>query len=181
MASEISKEEASRIFEQHSQYVYRVSLLLSKSESLADDITQETFLKIFKNYHKYDPTKPIEPWIYSITVNTFRNLYRKQKWLNFFGTTPEKGTEVNTVEQSILQEEQNQELRLGIEHLSSKNREVIVLYYFAELKINEIASVLDIPIGTCKSRLNRAVNELRRELSNNNIQFRKERPICEKL
>ncbi len=164
MAAEITKEEANRIFIEYSPYVYRTALLLTKSEALADDVTQETFIKVFKKYHSFDSAKPIKPWIYKITVNTFRNMYRRQKWLKFIGLIPDLPSEDNTVERSILRGEQYRELCNEIDLLSAKNREVIVLYYFADLKLSEIALVLDIPIGTCKSRINRALTQLRGQL-----------------
>lgn len=169
LATEITKEEAEIIFIEYSPYVYRTALLLTKSEALADDVTQETFIKVFEKYHLFDSTKPIKPWIYKITVNIFRNMYRKQKWLKFVGVIPDKPTSENTVESSILRKELNWALYNEIGKLPAKSREVIVLYYFGELKLSEIASILDIPIGTCKSRLNRALKQLRGKLPQKSI------------
>ncbi|MHC0035300.1 RNA polymerase sigma factor [Pseudoneobacillus sp. C159] len=179
METKIIKEEANRIFNEFSPYVYRTALLLTKSESLADDVTQETFIKVFKNYHSFDKTKPIKPWIYKITVNTFRNMHRRQRWLKFIGFVPDMPTEHNTVERSILQGEQNQEICNQIARLSTKSREIIVLYYYAELKLIEVASILDIPIGTCKSRLNRALKELRKQLCDKSFYINQGGDICE--
>jgi RNA polymerase sigma factor (sigma-70 family) len=179
LKTEITKEEANRIFIEFSPYVYRTALLLTKSESLADDVTQETFIKVFKNYHSFDTTKPIKPWIYKITVNTFRNMYRRQRWLKFIGFVPDIPTEDNSVERSILQEEQNLEICNQIARLSAKSRVVIVLYYFAELKLIEVASILDIPVGTCKSRLNRALKELRKQIPEKSFYINQGGEICE--
>lgn len=169
LVTEITKEEAERIFIEYSPYVYRTALFLTKSEALADDVTQESFIKIFEKYHLFDSARPIKSWIYKITVNTFRNMYRKQKWLKFIGVIPDIPTTENKVESSILRGEQNHEIYNEIGRLSAKSKEVIVLYYFAELKLSEIASVLDIPIGTCKSRLNRALKQLRGQLPEKNL------------
>jgi RNA polymerase sigma factor (sigma-70 family) len=83
LKEEISKEKAEAVFREHSQYIYRVALFLTSSRSLADDITQETFMQIFRQYHKFDISKPIQPWIYKITLHTTRNILRKQRWLHF--------------------------------------------------------------------------------------------------
>ncbi|MCG3088501.1 RNA polymerase sigma factor [Sporosarcina cyprini] len=173
MATEITKDEAERIFNEYSPYVYRTALLLTKSEALADDITQETFIKAFEKYHLFDPTRPIKPWIYKITVNTFRNMYRKQKWLKFIGVIPDISTIENTVETTILRGEQNREIYNEVANLPAKSREVIVLYYFAELKISEVSLILDIPIGTCKSRINRAIKQLRCQLPENKLNLKR--------
>lgn len=122
---------------------------------------QDTFIKIYKKYHQYDMSKPIEPWIYRITVNTARNMLRKQKWLSFFRDIPQQ--ECNEfVESAFLFEEEKKELWQAINKLSGKSREVIVLHFYLGMKLNEVAEILNIPLGTCKSRLNSALNSLRK-------------------
>ena len=62
----------------------------------------------------------------------------------------------------IMQEEANREIYEEINRLSFKSKEIIILHFYAGLKLSEIAEALDIPIGTCKSRLNYALNQLRK-------------------
>ena len=80
MTQTISKEEARQLFEAHSALVFRMALLLTRSRTLADDVVQETFIRIFQKYHLYDPAKPIQPWICQIAMNVTRNLLRKNRW-----------------------------------------------------------------------------------------------------
>jgi RNA polymerase sigma factor (sigma-70 family) len=108
----------------------------------------------------------MQPWIYKITLNITRNILRKQKWLKFIGFAPESA-EGKNVESIVLQDEQNQELLKAIHRLSLKSKEVIVLHFYADLKLREIAAALDIPIGTCKSRLHTALNQLRKQFPDN--------------
>lgn len=169
MTNEISKELAKQIFIEYSPYVYQTALLLTKSESLADDVTQETFIQVFKKYHTFDTNRPMKPWIYKITVNTIRNMIRKQRWLKFIGFSPEISDEKNSIEHFILQDERNNGLWSEINQMPAKSKEIIVLHYYAELKISEIAEILNIPIGTCKSRLNTALSQLRRKLPKNEL------------
>ena len=109
MNNEISKEKAEMIFKEHSNYIYRVALFLSKSKELADDITQETFIQVFRKYYIVDSSKPIQPWIYKVTLNVTRNMLRKQKWLKFIGKLPEK-TSLDLVETTVLKTEEENEL-----------------------------------------------------------------------
>jgi RNA polymerase sigma factor (sigma-70 family) len=155
------------MFEEHSSFVFCTAYFLTRSKTLADDITQETFIKIIKNMSKYDVNKPLKPWIYKITINTTRNMLRKNKWLNFVGITPDT-EDKETIEQVVLQTEKEKELIQEIDQLSQKLKEVIVLHFYSELKLKEVAEVLDIPIGTCKSRLNAALNKLRKQIPNDN-------------
>ncbi|PKM78165.1 MAG: RNA polymerase subunit sigma-70 [Firmicutes bacterium HGW-Firmicutes-15] len=165
---DISQDQAEAIFVEHSSYVYRIALFLSKSPTLAEDITQDTFLQVFRKYNSYDPAKPITPWIYQIALNITRKTMRKQKWLHLVKEVP-TNEGLNYVEDKILQDELGHELWKEINKLTLKSREVIVLHYYSGLKLNEIATALDIPLGTCKSRLNTALNSLEKQLQGNKI------------
>lgn len=147
---------------------------------MADDITQETFIRLIKKFHLFDPTKSIEPWIYKITINITRIFLRKQKLLRIFGISYSGIPEFELVEKSILQNEFQDELWKEINSLPQKNREVIILHYYLELKLDEVANSLDIPIGTCKSRLNYALSKLRKSMSVNEF-FMVEEKLKEEL
>ncbi|WP_232697527.1 RNA polymerase sigma factor [Brevibacillus daliensis] len=151
------------IFNKHSSLVYRTAYFLTKSKSMADDITQETFIRMIKKFHLYDPTKPIEPWIYRITINITRNMIRKQKLLNLVGFTSNFSEE--EVETKILKNERKDELWSVINLLPHKSKEVIILHFYSELTLEEVANSLEIPLGTCKSRLNYALTKLRKSIS----------------
>ncbi len=168
MIKQISKEKAEMLFREHSAYIYRTALFLTRDKALADDITQEAFLQIFSKYGMYDASKPIKPWIYKITLNITRNMLRKQKWCNLFGETPENGCG-EWVETAVIKSEEEAELWLETNKLSLKSREVIILHFYSGLKLKEISEILDIPLGTCKSRLNQALNTLRKQLPENDF------------
>lgn len=179
MRNEISKENAEMIFKEHANFIYRVALFLTKSKELSDDITQETFLQVFRKYHTFDYTKPIRPWMYKITLNITRNMLRKQKWLKFIGKLPENNC-LDLVENAILKNEEEKELWREINNLDLKSREVVIMHFYAGMKLKEVSDSLGIPLGTCKSRLNSALNSLRRQLSQNEFSFwEKGGDLCE--
>jgi RNA polymerase sigma factor (sigma-70 family) len=160
---EITRETAEKVFNQHSAYIFRIALFLTKSKTLADDVTQETFLQIFKKYHTYDTDRAIEPWIYKITLNITRNLLRKQKWLIFTDILPDSAA-LHSTEGQFIKSEEEQELWNMINKLSQKYREIIILHYYSDMKLSDIAYTLNIPLGTCKSRLNSALTNLKKQL-----------------
>ena len=164
----ITQDQAEVIFRDHSHHIYRAALFLTKSPTLADDITQDTFIQVFRKYHCYDPAKPISPWIYKIALNITRKTLRKQKWLFLTKEVPDNEG-CNLVEKVVLKNEQDEELWKEINKLTQKSQEIIVMHYYSGLKLNEIATVLGIPLGTCKSRLNAALNSLGKQLHGNNI------------
>ncbi len=167
MTQQITRAEAEKIFQEYSAYVFKTALFLSRSKEMADDITQETFLKIYKGYPTFDNEKPIRPWIYKITLNTVRNMLRKQRWLSFFNEIPE--TSADVLDTVVQDGEDRRILWKAVNKLSLKRKEVIILHFYLGMKLNETAMVLDIPLGTCKSRLNGALNALKKHLSNSNL------------
>lgn len=173
MYSSITKETAERMFNDYSGYVFRVALFLTKSRELADDITQETFIKAFRKYSSYDPARPFEPWLYKIAINTARNMYRRQKAMALLDEVYDQDSGIS-VEENILEREQRDGLWQEINHLSLRSREVIVLHFYSGLKLKEIAHVLGIPLGTCKSRLNYALKTLKQRISQTDVTDRKE-------
>jgi RNA polymerase sigma-70 factor (ECF subfamily) len=170
MKNGITKEEAELVFSEHSAFVYRQVLLITRSKVLAEDITQETFIRVFGNYHKYDTTRPIRPWIYRIASNVAYNALRREKWRSYIGAIPE-GEGFNPVENAILESEEEKELFREIDRLSFKGRQVVILHFFSGLKMHEIAEMLGIPIGTCKSRLNAALASLRERLGRDDLRI----------
>ncbi|MGD8191345.1 RNA polymerase sigma factor [Brevibacillus ginsengisoli] len=169
----ISKVKAQELFEMYSPFVFRMAYLITRSKTLADDAVQETFLRIYQKYDLFDQTKPIQPWISAITVNVTRNLLRKNKWqvlTDFFPSIRAR----DSVEDSYIQNETQQALWKLIQVLPVKSKEILVLRYYAELQLAEIATILQIPIGTCKSRLNCALKHLRKKVSVEKLQL-----ICE--
>jgi len=170
LSNEISKEKAEMIFKEHSNYIYRVALFLTKSKELADDITQETFIQVFRKYYTFNPSKPIQPWLYKVTLNITRNMLRKQKWLKFIGQLPEKSC-LNLVENTVFKTEEENELWREISTLHYKSREMVILHFYSGMKLKEISDSLGIPLGTCKSRLNSALSTLRGRLPENDFEF----------
>lgn len=156
-----------QLFNEHKTYIYRTALLLTHSESLADDIVQETFIRIFKKYHSYNQQKPFKPWIYKIALNVTRNILRKNKWLLFVGQIPEK-TDPKTIEDQN-ENEVHLELQKEINQLTVKSREVIILHFYNGFTLKEISEIANIPLGTCKSRLNTGLNRLRKRLKENDL------------
>lgn len=133
----------------------------------AEDLLQDTWLKVFRHYKRYDRNKPFDKWLFSICVNTYKNsinsaFIKKQKLFKneeekrlFFASIPEVND--NTIDDYA-------ELHKAISSLSKKHRIVIVLYYFKDFSVNEISQIVNIPVGTVKSRLAVAREEIKRRL-----------------
>jgi RNA polymerase sigma-70 factor (ECF subfamily) len=142
------------------------------SQEQAEDILQETFLRVYRNRHAYRRVAKFSTWIYTIAGNLARTELRKRNRRRLFSISDmgvedkdyEVADEVFNPESyvdTILHEEV---IQREINNLSPKFREVIILRDIQELSYEEIAKVLRIPIGTVKSRVNRARLRLQTQL-----------------
>ncbi|RMF61615.1 MAG: sigma-70 family RNA polymerase sigma factor [Calditrichaeota bacterium] len=131
----------------------------------AEDILQETFLRVYRKRHAYRRVAKFSTWIYTIAGNLARTELRKRKRRRLFsisdmGVEEDKDYEVSDEEfnpeqhvDSLLHDEV---IQREINKLSPKFREVIILRDIQEFSYEEISQILRIPIGTVKSRVNRA-------------------------
>lgn len=156
----ISKEEAEEMFNTYKTYIYQSALFLTHSHELADDVTQEVFIKAIVYYHSYDPKKPIKAWLYKIMLNVTRTMMGKQKNYIPLEELLEVRSE-NCIENNMLIDERNKQILRAIDRLGDKIKQVLYMHYYLEMTLEEIAEILEIPVGTCKSRLHTGLRRLR--------------------
>ena len=164
--SQSGDEEAfGTLFHEYKNLVYRTAYLMLDDASEAEDVLQEVFYQVHRSLSTFDPTKgAFTTWLHRITVNQCLNRRRRLRLpvlsLERLLFLPQ-ATYVRSPEDRLADEEIIvQELR----HLSDKLRATVVLRYYRELSYDEIAQILDIPVGTVKSRLDAALKILRRRL-----------------
>ena len=146
--------------------LYGLCTFLCSNSYEAEDLYQETWLKVVKNIGKYDPSKEFEPWLTTICVNTYRNTLRrilKSPVFNTFTTTEEKEEVINSV--PAPEGHDYSDLYAAIDKLPEKLRLTVLLFYFRDMDIEKTATVLGIPPGTVKSRLNKARKLLKEVLT----------------
>ena len=153
--------------------LYGLCTFLCANSYEAEDLYQETWLKVVKNIDKYDPSKEFEPWLTTICVNTYRNTLRpilKSPVFNTFATTEEKEQAINSIPAPEGCDYSN--LYAAINSLPEKLRLTVLLFYFRDMDIESAAAVLGIPPGTVKSRLNKARKLLKEVLADeSDLQF----------
>lgn len=144
----------------------KLCVSLTDHHSDAEDLFQSTWEKAIRSIRKYDISKPFDKWLFTICVNVFRDRvrrYENRKVLRF-----KDGREDERFLSSIPSEDGDRDeilaLRAAVAQLKPPLREVIVLYYFRDYSVSELAEMLCIPEGTIKSRLSAARAELRKEL-----------------
>lgn len=156
--------------------VYRYAFRMTKDTEQAEDITQETFVKLWKNIHKFDLEKKFRTWLLGIAHNTAIDYLRKRKIFVFsdFDTKDEGNAIIDTLadiaplpSEIFEQVERKQLLDRALEEISPMHREVLALYYEEGLTFNEIGEILNKPLNTVKSQHRRALESLRKILEGN--------------
>ena len=128
----------------------------------ADDVLQETALQIFRKLPYLREPAVFRPWTYRIASRiAFNQLKRARRWEPLDNAGPESLAPLN----SNLGELPDEAFLTLLDHVSPASRAVLLLRYQHDLSIEETAAVLEIPIGTAKSRLNYGVTTLRKHLS----------------
>jgi RNA polymerase sigma-70 factor (ECF subfamily) len=149
------------LFEQYKNLVYRTAYLMLNDGIEAEDALQDVFVQVYKGLPNYDPQKgAFTTWLYRITIRYCLN-HRRKKRMDY-----QPLNETTVVASVWMEVEDNEMLQQAIDQLKPKLRAVIVLRYYWDLPYNEIAQVLEIPLGTVKSRLNQALKNLRHMLAN---------------
>ena len=149
------------LFEQYKNLVYKTAYLLLGDAHEAEDALQEVFLSVHKSLRSFDARKgSFITWLYRITFNFCLNHRRRRHHHSSLeDVSPTPATDFPSAQ---LAEEDS--LWQATRSLSDKQQAVIVLRYYWELPYAEIASILEVPLGTVKSRLDLALKTLRKIL-----------------
>ncbi|KGX83363.1 MULTISPECIES: sigma-70 family RNA polymerase sigma factor [Pontibacillus] len=152
------------LMEKYGDMVLRVAFTYVKEEKLAEDLSQEIFIRCYKSLHNFDNRSSYKTWLYRITVNYCKDYVRSwafRKLIPKSMTKVEYEHNMRSVATEVLEKEESEELFHKVLRLSVKLREVIILYYYEELTVDEISDVLDVNSNTVKSRLHRARRNLK--------------------
>lgn len=153
--------------------LYWLCLTLCADSFEADDLYQDTWMKVVRCISQYDSNHEFEPWLTKICVNTYRNTLRritKSPIFNNFSSNEEKTATLENI--AAKEQADYSDLHEAINRLPEKLRITIILFYFRDMDINSTATLLNIPIGTVKSRLNKARKLLKEVLTyETDIQF----------
>lgn len=132
------------------------------------DIVQDIFVRAYRSIQSFDTTLRFSPWIYRIAHNTFVNALRARGKSAFISLDLDTFVSPLDLGATSPQEEDRELMRKiideGLAKISSKYREVLILYYFEELPYTDIADILHIPVSTVGIRLLRAKKELKKNI-----------------
>lgn len=159
----------------HEKIVYNVALRMMNHGEDAKDISQEVFLKAYRSLSNFDERSAFSTWLYRITHNTCIDEMRKRKGKQSYSLEEELENEEgsmqrqiadegDTPEESLLREEQKSEILQALDNLSAEHKAAIILRDVKGLSYEEIAEILELSLGTVKSRISRGRNQLKKEI-----------------
>ncbi|RSD25495.1 RNA polymerase sigma factor [Mesobacillus subterraneus] len=156
------------IYEKYYRDVYHFALYFTNNKQEAEDITQETFVKIIKSIGNLKSTDKLKTWILSITKNTAMDLHRKKKFIRLFPDWGwEKEKDSFTPEDRLIQKGEWTELQSALLSLKQQYRTVVILRGLKELSIKETAEVLGCSETKVRVDYHRALQLLKKQVLSN--------------
>lgn len=160
----LSEEQAFRIaMESYSEYLLKIAYLYVKDWQISEDIVQDVFLIYYEKIEQFEERSSLKTYLVRITINKCKDYlkswrYRKLSLTNiFFGTKKD--------DSPLIKQEECLHIADAVLHLPLHLREVIIHYYYDELSVLEIAVLLSLSDNTVKTRLRRARQLLKKELT----------------
>ena len=148
------------VYKATSGFVYNVALRIAHNNLDAEEITQDVFMKIFRNLKKFGFRSAFKTWVYRITVNTALNHYRKSRRqesdrVDYESVSKSLESDCSTA-QEVIRDDNEAGLKVLLDRLSPEYKICLILREIEGLSYEEIAATLKIPINTVRSRLKRA-------------------------
>ncbi|MCB9454185.1 MAG: RNA polymerase sigma factor [Anaerolineaceae bacterium] len=159
------------LFDRYYQQIYRAAVSITQDDAAAEDITQDCFLKIHRYANRIDTSLPLAPWLYRVTVNLSYTWVsrRKKRRVSLEAIVDRLMSPIwQSPDHMVEYIDMQEQVRRAIKELPFNQRVVVVLYYINGLNLEEIAETLNCPVGTVKSRLHYARENLRHCLDNVN-------------
>lgn len=142
--------------ETYSNRIYRLALRYTGDREEAEDLTQETFLRVYKNLSKFDRSKSAGPWIFKIATNLCRNYLRQRNRVFFEEDSDALNLKTkNSPEALFIEKEAGLEIAAALDELPLSYREIILLKTVAGLSYKQIGETLDLNLSLVKNRLYR--------------------------
>jgi RNA polymerase sigma-70 factor (ECF subfamily) len=158
---------AEELFERYAHALLRFADRMLGDRDSAEEVIQEVFVKVISRAHQYDGRAPVSSWLFAIAANTCRDRRRRDRRapvvpLDAIANLPARG---EGVESRLVGRERRDAVRKALDSLSQEQREALVLARYHGLPYAEIASVLGISVGAVKTRIFRAVENLKARFS----------------
>jgi len=155
------------LYDRHRQLVFRTVLAITGDSDVASDLLQDVYLRLYRFIDRVDTSRPLEPWLYRMSTNlAYTWMKRNKKWMHPLEDMAEwlGSSGKNTPHDLVERQDELDQIQEALSALSLSQRVVVVLYYLNDLSLQEISEILEIPVGTVKSRLHYGRQALKKKL-----------------
>ena len=155
-------QQASILFERYHKRILNFLARMTMDRAIAEDLTQNVFLRMIRYRNSYQEGKAFQSWIYQVARNVFSDHYQANKNRRSDYTDVEKMSDsMMDPDESSEQHEREETLRRSMALLSEEQRELLVLTRFQHMKYEEAAAILDTTVANIKVKVHRAIAKLR--------------------
>jgi RNA polymerase sigma-70 factor, ECF subfamily len=146
--------------------IFNLAFRMTDSYQDADDLSQETFIRAYRNLRQFDPQKRFFTWIYTVSLNLIRSHLKKHgremTRENTARNSPEAGIDQGALtEQGVMQAQEIRHLAICLQKLPADLREAVVLRFYQDLSFEEIASISGASLSAVKMRVYRGLEQLK--------------------
>lgn len=161
-----SLEALGNLYSRYNRMVYRTAYAITGDAEAAADLLQDVFLRLHRYAARIDTRRPLEPWLYRMTANLSYTWVKRRRWLRPLDEVAEwiAGEKRNLLQHQAELNDERHQIRKAISSLPLQQRVVVVFYYINDLSLQEISEILDVPVGTVKSRLHYGRKSLKKLL-----------------
>ncbi len=161
-AKEGEEEAMSEMYIYYKDYVFRSAWFILGKREEAEDVMENVFLKVFTKLHTFNMEKDFKPWLSRIILNESRNLYNKRK-----STYDNTELYLDGAKSSDFSLEEKMDIRRHLNRMDLGSKELILMRFFQNLTIEEIARIKKITQNNVKVRIHRAVKKLKESMQDN--------------
>lgn len=158
-----SREAYRELYDYTIHTVYKSVHFLLEEKADVDDVVQEIYIQVYRSLGQFETNRSFQPWLMGVVMRQIR-AYRRKRWMKLRIASRAESLKHHTAydfSEEIVDKVVTHVLLRAIQQLSFKLKQVIVLHYLHEYSQEEISNILDIPLGTVKSRIHAALQKLR--------------------
>ncbi len=153
-----------QLVDRYKDLVYTLALRMLKNKEEAEEVAQDTFIKVFRSLHKFKGESKFSTWIYKVAYNTCLDTIKKnKKHLNNVAIDEYTFNKLDTIDNAldnIINEEKRDLIKKCINKLPEDSSALLTLFYFEELSLEEISKIINVEANTVKVKLFRARKKL---------------------
>ena len=154
----------SKLVDRYKDLVFTLAIRMLKNREEAEEVAQDTFIKVFKSLDNFQGDSKFSTWIYRIAYNTcLDNIKKNKKFINDIAIDEFTVNKLKTIDnalETIISKERSQLIKQCIDRLPEESSALLTLFYFEELSLEEISKIINVEANTVKVRLFRARKKL---------------------